>query len=165
MTKNRLFFAEVTITNKRRLSLATSSCSFQCPGIWHSLLSTDLPVAALLGADPHSLQRNETQKQSHEKAAREGTERLAALPPFLSSYHEPAPAGSGAGQGAPSVTQDRFLGARRHPGGCLTWPSGQRKVPAVGTAVANVMGKRRQEGSWVLTSPPRSLSAKIIACQ
>lgn len=75
MTKNRLFFAEVTITNKRRLSLATSSCSFQCPGIWHPLLSTDLPVAISLGTDPHSLQRDKTQKQSHEIAARGGIER------------------------------------------------------------------------------------------
>lgn len=77
MTKTRLFFAEVTVTNKWRLSLATCSCSFQRLGIWHPPLSAAPLVAALLGADPQSHWRGKTRKQSREiqLAAGQGMER------------------------------------------------------------------------------------------
>lgn len=85
MTKTRLFFAEVTVTNKWKLSLDTCSCSFQRLGIWHPPPSTALPVAASLGADPQSLQGGETCKQFCETRLKgvEGMERLCRHPILL----------------------------------------------------------------------------------
>lgn len=82
MTKTRLFFAEVTVTNKWKLSLDTCSCSFQRLGILHPPPSAALPVTASLGADPHSLQGGQTHKQLCEIQLKgvEGMERLCRHP-------------------------------------------------------------------------------------